>query len=112
MPQITINGKPLHYVETPLAAYYYDGECWAGRSNCEPCNAPASLQFNSLDECFQEISRWKIEAGSNYRYGYVMDYDSFAIYYDQEEALQYLTRKVIPKQKLDGYFQKFVQKKF
>lgn len=106
---IIINEKSLQYVGLPLTAVIFDGQYWGGRSNFLGSDEreKTNISLENIEDCFQWMKRWS--NGGDYLYGYVLDYSTKIIYYDKQEALDYILKKVFPKLKEENFFERFVQ---
>lgn len=112
MKNLIINSKTFVHIGEPLEAFIFDGEYWGGRSNFLASNEKekTSIDLENLEDCFAWMSRWSNE--SDYVRGYVLDYSTKTIYYDKEEAKDYLLKRAFPKRGEENYFDKFVQRDF
>lgn len=111
MKEIVINEKTLQYIGLPLTAFIFDGY-WCGRSNflCSSKSEKTNIELNSVEDCFCWMKYWT-EAG-DYVCGYVLDHSTRTVYYDKQQALDYLLKTSFPKRNEENFFENFIQKDF
>jgi len=112
LPGILINGSYVYHVGPPLVAMMYEADGWEGRSNVYNQNEsePDEISLKSLKNAFRWMRVWSVDGSC--MHGYVLDYATKTVYYDKDEALEHLTKRVFPKRNLENYFNKFVKKRF
>jgi len=114
MNTLVINEKKLQYVGLPLAAFTFEHPHWGGLTNFLCGNEKLALgkkiYLYSIEDCFGWMKKWF--ANPNVICGYVLDYSTKTIYYSDQAALDYLLKKLFPKNKEENYFENFIQKNF
>lgn len=112
MEKLTINGNTFSYVGQPLTAMVFDGMNYMGRSNVSNKNQEdmGAISLNNLDDAFKYMKEWIQD--EEYAYGYVLDYSTKTIYYDDDRVLDYLLKKVFPKLEKENYFKIFTKMNF
>lgn len=107
---IDINGQTWRYVGEPLEAFIFNGNAWEGRSNLVSDEDLIEIQLDGLTDCFYWMDKWMTEISAFF--GYILDFANKVVYYDDDEALDYLKLKVFPSQNLENYFEELVKEEF
>lgn len=117
--ELVINGKTLRYVGTPLTAFSYRirhgniGGLWGGKSNIlQYAEKTKSVCLKDLDDCFDHLKLAHQREGYWYIRGYVLDYITRSIYYDDGCALEFARKAEDIEFGLGGYFVHFIKKDF
>ncbi len=97
-----------------LEACMEDNNGWAGRrmalATPENANSGTRMARGYLSDCFLIMKLWFKDKFT--KHGYILDYSTKTIYYDNSEALQYLQNEVLPAKGLENFFVHIVKLSF